>query len=308
MAKNILIIGGSYFVGKVFVELLLEKGGFNIYIVNRGNAPLNHQGVTEIVCDRHDYNLKESIPDLSYDVVVDFCAYSALDIAQLMIALSERSVNQFIFISTVSVYEDSLDLPVREDWPKLTGPQPGLGPAADYGYNKWQAELKLTDLCKKSGMAFTVLRPVIIYGKYNYAPRESYFFDLILKNEMIVLPTNNLPLFQFVSVWDVAELIYLCLGHEAVLNRAFNLAGEELISYERLIEVMREITGSSFNTQLMENKEIDEQRIPLPFPLDRHLVYSGTLISRLTGFSYTSFVDGMRKTWEWYKKTKEENF
>ncbi|MFA4910212.1 MAG: hypothetical protein WC649_04135 [Desulfobacteria bacterium] len=52
--KNILIIGGSYFVGRVFVEELVKEAGYSIYVVNRGNVPLNMEGVHEIVCDRND--------------------------------------------------------------------------------------------------------------------------------------------------------------------------------------------------------------------------------------------------------------
>jgi len=45
---------------------------------------------------------------------------------------------------------------------------------------------------------------------------------------------------------------------------------------------------------------IDRERIPLPFPLDNHLIYSGTLVQRVLGFEYTPFEEGMKKTYEHY--------
>lgn len=300
MPKNILIIGGSYFAGRVFVEKLAGAGGYSVHVLNRGNAPLNMEGVEEIVCDRHSPNLKSCIPDLEWDAVVDFCAYAPLDIVQTIVALPRGRVRQYILISTASIYEPSRDLPIKEDAPKLQAPQPELGPAADYGYNKWQAELKLMELAEHAGMTYTSLRPAIIYGKYNYAPRESYFFDLIRAGQTIILPDSDLALFQFVSVWDAADIILKSIGNEKTFNQAFNLAAEELISYRRLVEVLEEITGREIPTRTMDIPSINRERIPLPFPLDEHLIYSGAKIQRALDFEYTPFPEGLKMTYDFY--------
>ena len=212
-------------------------------------------------------------------------------------------MKQYIYISTTSIYEKSYNLPITEDAPKLTGPQKELGPrAADYAYNKWLAEGELEKQCANNNIKYTIFRPAFIYGKYNYAPRESYFFDLITQNQTIVLPDNKLALFTFVSVWDVAGIIIACMGNEKAYNKAFNLSGEELISYRRLVEVLEEITGKRAITRVMSIQAIDNQRIPLPFPLDEHLVYSGRLITADLGFQYTPFIEGMEETYKVYIK------
>lgn len=301
MKKNILVIGGSYFVGKVFVEEAVQKEEFDIYVLNRGNRPLNMDRVNELICDRHDIDRLEAVlPAKIWDAVIDFCAYTPTDIEILMNVLPNNSLKQYIFISTASIYEDTLDLPVKEEAPKLTGPQPELGPAADYGYNKWLAELKLMELCESANIPYTCLRPTIIYGKYNYAPRESYFFDLIKSGQRIVLPDNELALFQFVSVWDVAKIILECIGNQRAFNQAFNLSAEELVSYRRYVQVLEEITGQKISTTVLPVQTIERELIPLPFPLDKHLIYSGTLVQRVLGFEYTPFVEGMKRTYNWY--------
>ena len=50
--KNILVIGGSYFVGRVFVLEMLEKKEYAIHLMNRGNNPFNRPEITEHFCDR----------------------------------------------------------------------------------------------------------------------------------------------------------------------------------------------------------------------------------------------------------------
>jgi 2'-hydroxyisoflavone reductase len=302
--RNILIIGGSYFVGRVCVEILAEDSDNHITVVNRGNRPIGRPGIVEIVCDRHDYRLREALPKQHWQAIIDFCAYTPLDVVQLLLAVPNEAMKHYIFISTASVYADTLNLPVKEDAPKLQAPQKELGIAADYGYNKWLAEQKVAEYCAKSRIPFTILRPAIIYGKYNYAPRESYFFDLISQGRTIILPPSALALYQFVSVWDVAKIISQCLGNEHVYHQAFNLAAEELISYRRFIEVLQEIMNRKASIETMESEEINKQKIPLPFPLEQHLIYSGDLIRRMMGFDYAPFTDEMKRTWEWYQQTK----
>ena len=303
--KNILVIGGSYFAGRVFVEALAPNPDCRIVVVNRGNRPLGRGGVQEIVCDRNDTShLREALPSLPWDAVVDFCGYTPNDVRNVVLALPPGSVGHYIFISTTSVYAPTLTLPIRENGTKLSGPQPELGPAAGYGFQKWLAEQTVSTHARQLGFPCTCLRPSIIYGPYNYAPRERYFFDLIDQNQIIILPDNELALFQFVSVWDVADIITLSMGNPETFGKAFNLSAEELISYKRLVEVLEAIAERPIPTRTIPVKEIDAKRIPLPFPLDSHLIYSGDLVRQTLGFHYTSFTAGMQRTYAWYRQTK----
>ncbi len=302
--KNVLVIGGSYFVGRVFVETLAADPEYRIVVVNRGNRPLGLDGVQEIVCDRNQSgSLREALPSSSWHAVVDFCGYTPKDLRNVILALPRGSVGHYIYISTTSVYAPTRALPIRENGAKLTAPQPELGPAAGYGFQKWLSEQTVTTHAAQLDFPYTCLRPSIIYGPYNYAPRERYFFDLIDQNQIVILPDNDLALFQFVSVWDVAEIINRAMGNPVTFGKAFNLAAEELISYARLVEVLEAITERRIQTRSMTVEEIDARRIPLPFPLDSHLIYSGDLVRQTLGFQYTSFTAGMQKTYAWYRNT-----
>ncbi|MBL0713684.1 MAG: NAD-dependent epimerase/dehydratase family protein [Desulfosarcina sp.] len=304
MKKNILVIGGSYFYGRVFTETFYRDRGYHIYIINRGNNPLDIEGVEEIICDRTDMSaLKKYLPKIKWDAVIDFCAYTPQDARCLLSALNYKSIKHYILISTVSIYRQTRDLPIKENSPKLTGPQPELGMAAGYGYNKMLTEKFVSTHCRQYHIPYTFLRPAVIFGKYNYAPRESYFFDLITNGKPVVLPELDLPLFQFVSVWDAVQILIQCIGNTDTFNHAYNLAGPELISYGRLIEVFELVTGLNIQTRHMSMASIDSRRIPLPFPLDSHLIYSGLLIQQTLDYRYTPFSEGMRRTWEWYRQS-----
>ncbi len=299
--KNILVIGGSYFAGRVFVEELLKTKDYNIFVYNRGNIPLGWEGVTELVGNRDDEDqIRKTIPEKEWHTLIDFCGYTPDHVGKMLRSLP-GTLSHYIFISTTSIYENTFDLPIQEEAPKVLKPQPELGPYADYGMNKWLAERKLQEECEAKGMAWTSLRPSIIYGRYNYAPRESYFFDLLRDNKPVIISDNVLALFSFIWVEDVAKIILRCLGNEKVFNEAFNISGKELISYGRLIEILEHISEKKLNTIRMSLDEINKNAVPLPFPPDTHLIYSGKRIQHILKFEYMAFAHGMRKTYEYYQ-------
>ena len=111
---NILVVGGSYFLGKCFVQMAAEK--HQITVFNRGNRPLPLSGITEVKGDRHNPRDIQALHGKSFDVVVDFCAYEKGDIRTLFENL-HANFKQYIFISTCDVYERGLGKLLSEDAP-----------------------------------------------------------------------------------------------------------------------------------------------------------------------------------------------
>ena len=309
MKPAVLIVGGSYFAGRVLVEEMIKVGGYRLFVLNRGNRPLGLEGVTELRADRHDPEaMGRVIPPERWAGVVDFCGYTGRDVDLLLSSLAPGSAAHYIFISTSSVYGDSRKLPLLETSPLLTAPQPELGPAADYGFDKCRAEATVREKCRAAGIAWTILRPVIIYGRYNYAPRESYFFDLIQKGDTVVVPEKGLSLFQFLLVDDLARIILGCLNAGSARDAIFNAAAPDLVSYDRFLEALEEITAERLPVLPMGIGEIEARRLPLPFPLDGHIIVSGEKLARALDFEFTGFEEGLRRTWQWWRSKRSSGF
>ncbi|MFZ3207415.1 MAG: NAD-dependent epimerase/dehydratase family protein [Geobacteraceae bacterium] len=304
--KKVLVIGGSYFAGRVFVEELVKEKDVDVHVFNRGRLKLGFGGVTEHRGDREDAaQIRSAIPEEEWNAVVDFCGYNPSHIETMLENLPGK-IKQYIFISTTTIYQNSTDLPIREDAPKLPGPQPELGPLANYGYDKWRTECALQQICERKGIIHTILRPAIIYGFYNYAPREKYFFDLLREGKPFVIPEGGLSLFTFIWVVDMALMIIRCIGEEKSYNQAFNLSSDELVSYPRIVTVLEELTGKKIDVVRKSVDEINREQIPLPFPLDEHLIYSGSKLRRLLDFDYTPFKTGMREAFEYYQMVQKK--
>ena len=146
------------------------------------------------------------------------------------------------------------------------------------------------------------MRPSFVYGPLNYAPRESFFFKLLLSGEPVPMPKHNLALFQFVYVKDISRMIAKAIGNPAANNNDFNLSAPELISYGRLAEVLAEISEEPPGFRHYGLDEINKNAIPLPFPLEQHELYAGEKITDSLGLSYTPFLDGMAESFDFYKK------
>ncbi len=168
--------GGSYFAGRALVERLLQEKKGQVHTFNRGNVPLNLSEVDEIYGDRTDpFSVRHDLPPRTWDVVIDLCAYKPEDVEMVLESMN-GTIGQYIFVSTTSVYDHSAMLPLDETSPTLDGPQPELGEYAFYAFDKRQTERKLEQICRKKSIPWTILRPSILYGRFNYAPREGYFF------------------------------------------------------------------------------------------------------------------------------------
>jgi nucleoside-diphosphate-sugar epimerase len=300
--KHILVIGGSYFAGRVFVETLFRSGQYKIHVFNRGNLPIGIEGVAQLVGDREiPANISQGIPNRHWDAVVDFCAYTPEHIATLLHSMP-GTVGHYIYISTTSVYASSKTVPIVEDAPKVDGPQPELGEFADYGHQKWLAESACEKECGQKEIPYTILRPAIIYGRYNYAPRESFFFDHAIANKPLIIPENDQIFYNFVWVDDLAEIIAACIENENVFGKAFNVAGEEFVSYAVMADTIEEVCGRQIQRKVMGIDDIIREQVPMPFPPEDHLLYSGSKLQKVLNYVHTPFIFGIAKTWKDYQK------
>ena len=101
--KQILVIGGTRFIGKHLVKHLLSAS-HQVTIATRGNSNDEFGSqVSRIVFDRHNENsIKEKIGAKHYDVVFDNLAYCSNDIE---ILLPNIKCDKYIAISSTAVYE-----------------------------------------------------------------------------------------------------------------------------------------------------------------------------------------------------------
>ena len=295
--KNVLVIGGSLFVGRVFSIMASRNGGFNLFVVNRGNHPLSLERVAQYKCDRHDPDkIARLVPDIRYDALVDFCAYEPGEISSVIGALSDK-IGQYIFISTASVYAPG-DGFLDENAPIPELPANSNNAVAEYVRKKIGLEDELVESCGAAGIKYTILRPTFIYGPFNYAPRESYFIEKIAKKSAVPRPVDASSRFNFVYVTDIADALMKCIGNDMAFNEVFNLAADEIITYPQLFSLFERLNDGPFPTREVTVSQIEEEGLPLPFPLTGDTLTNGGKFPGVFDFKYTPFSEGMEKAFK----------
>ena len=305
MAYNVLVVGGSYFLGRIFCTLASRLEDMELTLVNRGRYPMTHlPHLREFRCDRHDARALDALPGAEYDAVVDLCAYEPGDVRTLLEHLP-GTAKRYILLSTADVCVRSPGVPLAEDAPLVEGP--GEGAAGDYTYKKRLLESELEAECAKRGVSPIILRPAFIYGPYNYAPRESWYIEKVVKGEPLPFPFDGTGRFQTVYVKDAAEAIIACVRQEAALGQTFHLAAPEVLDYAAFAEALRAAADRPFSTFFLTVEDALRENIPLPFPLtaEESELFDGSKLTRLLGLEYTPFREGMKKTYIAFRSVYE---
>lgn len=294
MAKKALLIGGSYFIGRVFSILCSRSGGWELHVVNRGNAPLDRPGISEYVCDRHDVpRLVGMLPDGGFDVLVDSCAYDPGDIAPLVDAIGDR-IGQYLYLGTASVYANGDHAVRKEGDPVVYASDDAI--VSEHICGKAELERELADSCGERGIPWTVLRPTFVYGPYDYVPRESWYIGKVLRGEPVPATVDGTARFSLVYVADVAAAMQLAVGDDRAYGQTFNLSAPEEITEARFLDELERLHGP-FERKGVTVAEAMNRNIAIPWPLAADELYDGTGFSETFGLAYTPFEVGMERTY-----------
>lgn len=306
---RVLVIGGSYFYGRVFVmEACGGQENYEITLLNRGTYSMESFGVTQVTGDRHDADVLVACSQ-DYDAVIDFCAYAAGDVAAVLEHLPGR-IGQYVLISTVDVYERGGGSVKTEEHALEYRQFPGE--AGAYIAGKVSVEEELRKLCAQRNIPYTVLRPSILYGPYNYAPRESAYIRMILFNHALPHFTDADGRFQFVYVKDAAQAVLKVIANEKAYGQSYNLCQDEIIDYGRFFHVLKEVAGAE-GVDGVQDIPITvgsaiAQQIPVPFPATAQEteLCSNEKGKQELGMAYTDFREGMGRTYRAFRNVFTE--
>ena len=152
-------------------------------------------------------------------------------------------------------------------------------------------------------MYYTVLRPAVLYGPYNYAPRESVFIQMMIQGRVLPHIIGTDGAFQFVYVKDAAEAVLRCLLNPAAYGQAYNLCQEQAVSYDVFFDLLKRVSDVEFDEISLTAEAAERQGVPLPFPVTAQEteLYSNEKSRRELALSYTELSEGMARTYRAFK-------
>jgi len=261
---NILVTGGSGFIGSHVVDVLIEKGhDIVIYDLER---PRYNQKCIYIRGDVNDktrllestknadfiYHLAaEANVNRFYESPVYSNHVTSVSTLNVLECAKLNSVKRVLLASTEWVYGsiagDDSDM-ITEETPYAQSPD------HLYTSSKIAAEMFCKNYKTLYNVNYTIIRYGIPYGERARAETVTpIFINKILKDEEIAIHGTGSQTRQFIYVRDLAEGNAACMKAEAE-NGIFNINGREQISVIQIVRTLEEILNKKAKVRLIEDR------------------------------------------------------
>lgn len=245
MSFRILVTGSSGFIGSAATSAL-AAAGHHVRAASRTPGPVEVQGVEWM-----------KLPDLAgevdwgpfvegMDIVIhlagiahrsdsfrgDYDTINRAVTVNLVKACRHQNIKRLIFLSSIGAQVGSASDHIATE---LDEPIP----VNEYGRAKLAAEIEI----QRSGVPYTILRPVIVYG-----PGVRANFALLARLAALPLPlpfaafTNQRSL---LSIDNLIQAIMLCLSSPETLNQIFIVSDPQPITLAEVLAALREAEGRS---------------------------------------------------------------
>lgn len=255
---DILVLGGTSFVGRAIVEELLTRS-HDVTLFSRGRTGADlFPSAQRRTGDREsgDY---AALAGGSWDAVVDVSAYVPRHVAQAAQALAGRLGRSLLF-STGSVY-DLAAAPevITEDAPRVAPVRNSEEVTGEtYGGLKVACE---DDVLATYGDRATIVRPGIVAGPHDHTERFTWWVRRAARGGRMALAGRAEQPVQVVDAADLARLVRALLEDDR--PGTYNAVGPaEPVTLAGLVETCAAAAGGS-----VELVPVDPTDPPLPLVL-----------------------------------------
>lgn len=233
---KVLIIGGTQFLGRHFVECG-QKLGHELTLFNRGVTGPDLYPEPEHLKGDRDSEL-DLFRGRTWDAVIDTCGYLPRVVRKSAERLRD-SVDTYVFISSLSVYQDhtphsdeSAPVLKLEDLHSEDVPM-------HYGALKASCEVVVEECFPSRALH---VRAGMIIGPYDKMDRMNYWLTRMQSGGEVIVPEAHSPL-QWVDARDIADWVYHCLTNGT--GGTFNVTGPEApLDLNRVLHQMNNVLGN----------------------------------------------------------------
>jgi nucleoside-diphosphate-sugar epimerase len=309
MADEVLVLGGSAFVGKHLVEGLVARGA-GVTVLNRGRTPAAlPDGVGRLVADRTDpVQMSDALTGRDWDAVYDVSGFvmaaGGSDIDGLIDLLDGR-VGRYVYTSSIMAYDQSWVgvFPWTEDQP--TNPD---GPSS-YGGFKAMAEASMLARHAATGFPAAIVRPAAIYGPdNNIFDMERPMFLRLLQHRPILVPHGGLVVGSYGHVDDLCDAMIAIAAHPGAPGEVFNISGDS-VSVSRYVDVLAGVVGEEPDVVPVPDSvvaELDAARTPPVFghlfKVRHHAALSTEKARHVLGVGHRYDLHaGHAQTFDWFR-------
>ncbi|TYP86939.1 NAD-dependent epimerase/dehydratase family protein [Blastococcus xanthinilyticus] len=231
---QILVLGGTQFLGRHVVTAALERG-HDVATFTRGTSGLPAPGARALHGDRDDpAALPRALADWAPDAVVDTSARTRAAARNAAAALG--GVSRYAFVSSLNAYRGWPPGPVgpEDDEPTWDTEDDDYGPVKAFAEREIGAVV---------GPGFLTARAGLVVGPYDYVHRLGWWLERIARGGRVVVPAEGVA--QPIALVDARDLAgWLVDGVEQGRGGAVNATGPAgMTTLGGLLDCCREVTG-----------------------------------------------------------------
>ncbi len=295
MKENILIVGGTGFIGINLIKYFSKK--FNITSVSTKKPKQPIKNVNYIICDIVKKNEIKSKLKPIYNYVINLGGYvdhsnkkktfksHYLGCKNLANFFSNHKIKKFIQIGSSLEYGD-VKSPQKET--------SKCRPKSNYGKAKFLATKYLLNLYKKKKFPCVILRLYQIYGPYQKFNRLiPISIKACVKNKSFAC-TSGVQKRDFLFIKDFIYIIQSIIYNEKINGEIFNIGSSKSTSVKNLILLIKEI--SKGGKPLFGKIKMRRDEIKIMYP---NIIKAKKLLKWRPIFSLKK---GMSETIKHYKK------
>lgn len=235
---NILMLGGTRFLGRYFVEAALRQG-HTLTLFNRGQSnPDLFPEVEQVRGSREDLS---PLAGRRWDAALDTCGFFPRIVSKSATALAE-AVDHYTFISSISVYPEDAKGEVDES--------DAVAMMADETVEEITGETygPLKALCEQAAEAAMagrtlVVRPGLIVGLHDISDRFTYWPVRVAKGGETLAPGRGERTVEFIDVRDLANWILHMI--EQKKTGVYNATGPDYpLTMQQTLEACKAVSNS----------------------------------------------------------------
>ena len=235
---KILFVGGTGIISSACVAHALDLG-HEVTLLNRGRSIRQAaEGAVFLRADIDDVAaVKRLLAGRRFDAVAQFIAFAPEQVER-DVELFSGLTEQYVFISSASAYQTPpAVLPVTESTPLDN-------PVWRYSHAKIACEQRLLRAWGESGFPATIVRPSHTYDK-TLLPNHGGWtvVDRMRRGLPVVVHGDGASLWVLTHHRDFARGFVPLLGRPEAIGEAFHITGDEVLTWNRITELVAEGAG-----------------------------------------------------------------
>ncbi len=232
MDSNILITGGTGFVGKALIQRLDD---YLVVLATRADFANWYKVLAGMTVVVHLAARVHVMQDTEADPLTAFRAVNLENTLNLARQAAAAGVKRFVFISSVKVNGEITRPGLAFNEADVPSPQDA------YGQSKHEAEVGLRQIAADTGMEVVIIRPPLVYGpgvKANFAA----LMRAVQRGWPLPLgAVHNLR--SLVALDNLVDFIVTCITHLQAANQTFLVSDGQDLSTTELVRGMAQAAG-----------------------------------------------------------------